>query len=157
TASALEGLLEALPSIGVGNVAVSADPANTGAGDLTVAGNKYQIVFIGALAQQAVTLTGNFTGLTPAGSVTLTNPVDGAAPTALELVPVQPTECSVYVSTAPTGPWDATTQLDRGISAELTISDRFGPGSTLDRRQGTSFVTHVETEPTAEVELVLQA
>lgn len=156
TPAGVKAALEAMATIGVGNVSVTADPANTGVGDLSVAGNKYSIQLVGALGQTPQTMTATFTALTPASSISMSNPTDGAPATLIELIPVLPSEVSVYLSDSPTGPWDNTKKMTRVIEADFNISDRYGPVYVLDAAQGTSFVTHVETEPTAEITLTLQ-
>lgn len=65
TAEQVRSALEALPSIGAGNVVVTGGPGALG-------GGSYTVTFVGELAQTAITpLTTNNSALTPAGGVHL--------------------------------------------------------------------------------------
>lgn len=153
TPAAVQSALEALSTIGAGNVSVVATVA-AGAGNLTVANNVYTIEFIGALAQAPRTLTGTFTGLTPSGSITLAAGVTGVVPTAIALQPVLPTEVSVFLDTS--GATLGNTKLTRAFTAEWNIGNRFGPLWPLDAANS-SFATTIETAPEATLSLTVAA
>lgn len=74
--------------------------------------------------------------------------------TALPLVPVLPTQVSVYLDDAPEDL--GTTKLTRLISGEFNLGSRFGPVWVLDAANP-SFVNHIETEPDLNATLLLQA
>lgn len=76
------------------------------------------------------------------------------SPTSLPDVPIIPTEVDVYLDT--TGAGVGTTKLTRVLEATVTIGDRFAPVWVLNSAN-TSFVAHVEQEPTAEVKLLMEA
>lgn len=151
--AAVQAALEALASVGTGNVKVTAHPDNTGAGTLAVADNVYIVEFVVAKGQQAITMTGTFTGLTASGSIALSNPQDGAAPTRIPQTVALATHTKVYLADAHTGPWDNTTKLNRLIEAEFSVSDRFEPFFTVDSDEGTGATGMIESEPTWQVTL----
>jgi hypothetical protein len=124
TAAAVQAALEALSTVGTGNVKVTATTA-TGGGTLAVAANVYTVEFVGALAQTAVTMTGTFTGLTPSGSIALAAGVSGAAPTALALVPLLAGQIDVFMD--PTAAALGTTKYTRDFIAhfETGRADRY--------------------------------
>lgn len=155
TPAQVQAALEALSTIGTGNVLVTATVAE-GAGTLAVAANVYTVEFIGTLAQGARTLTGTFTSLTPSGSIALAAGVVGAAPTELELVPVLATQIDIYLADSAAG-LDAADPLERAISASWSISGRFGPVFPLATASGTGFATTVETEPDLAATLKMEA
>lgn len=74
--------------------------------------------------------------------------------TALPLIPVLPTQVSVYLDddSADLG----TTKLTRLISGEFSLGSRFGPVWVLDAANP-SFVNHIETEPDLTATLTMQA
>lgn len=74
--------------------------------------------------------------------------------TALALIPVLPTQVSVYLddSAATLG----TTKLTRLISGEFSLGGRYGPVWVLDAANP-SFVNHIETEPDLTATLTMQA
>lgn len=84
---------------------------------------------------------------------------DGVAMTstgvdALPLIPVLPTEVTVYLDD--TAVALGTTKLTRMISGTFTLGGRFGPVWVLDAANP-SFVNHIETEPSLNASLTLQA
>jgi hypothetical protein len=93
----------------------------------------------GSLIGRAIT-----TGATLTGSPTTIDP---------EVV-MLPTEIDVYYNT--TFGAIGTTKLARAFQANVKIGDRFNPVWVLNSLQS-SFTTHVETAPTVEVELLLEA
>lgn len=77
-----------------------------------------------------------------------------AAPTAIEEKPILPTELDVYLDTTSAGL--GTTKLLRVLEAGWTFGDRFNPLWTLNSVNN-SFASHVETEPTAQLRLLMEA
>lgn len=77
-----------------------------------------------------------------------------ATPTALPLVPVLPTQTSVYLDTTYAGL--GTTKLLRVLEAEVGLASRFGPLWVLNAAL-TSYAAHIETEPDATFRLLLEA
>lgn len=99
--------------------------------------------------RSSVELSGSIVGRAIEDGVT---PTPGA--TAVELVPVLPTQVSGYVDNAHTS--IGTTKLNRLLRWEWELGDRFSTVWPVDAAQ-TSFVTHVESEPTARLKLLLEA
>lgn len=156
TAAAVETALEALSTIGAGNVEVTATVAE-GAGNLSVAGNVYTIEFVNDLAQAPRTLTGTFTSLDPSGSIALASSVAGVTPTEIELVPVLPTEVDIYLSRTSHADLDAAEPMESVISIGYEVGDRYAPFWPIGTANGKSFKTTVETEPSAMVTIKLAA
>lgn len=98
TPAAVQTALEALPAVGAGNVRVT---LTTLGPTLATANSVYTVEFIGALAQTAVTMTGTFTGLTPASSIALASAGAGAALPALDNIPILAGQVAVYVDALP--------------------------------------------------------
>ena len=153
TPAAVQAALEALSTIGAGNVEVTATVA-AGAGTLAVANNVYTIEFVNALAQAPRTLTGTFTGLTAAGTITLAAGVVGVVPTTVALQPVLPTEVSVYLDAS--GATLGNTKLTRAFTAEWKIGNRFSPLWPLNSAVS-SFAATIETAPEATLALTVEA
>ena len=151
--AAVEAALEALSTVGAGNVEVVATVA-TGAGTLAVGGNVYTIEFTQALAQAPRTLTGTFTGLTAAGTIALAAGVTGVVPTAIPIQPMLPTDVDIYMDT--TGAGIGGTKLTRALKTEFDISDRYGEIWTLNSAVD-GFAAHVETEPKVQLKLTVEA
>lgn len=78
-----------------------------------------------------------------------------ATPTAITLVPVLPTQVSVYAADTQAGLAGAA-ELDRVLDAKFSIGDRFAPLWVL-KRSVSSFATHVETKPALEMSLKVEA
>lgn len=76
TAAQVQAALEALSSVGTGNVKCF---ATTGA-NLSVAAAVVTIVFVRALQGTDITISGVFTGLTPSNGITLATTVNGGVP-----------------------------------------------------------------------------
>lgn len=94
-------------------------------------------------------LSGNLVGQALTDAITLT-----ATPTALPLVPVFPTQVTVFLENS-FAALSGATALSRVVSAEWSMSDRYSPSYFLDGN--TSFGVHVETEPTAQMKLKMEA
>jgi hypothetical protein len=152
----VEDALEALSTVGAGNVVVTAASGNTGAGDLTVGGNIYYVEFIKDLGQQAVIMTGDFTtSLTAASSIALAEETAGAAPTSADQQPILGNQVSVYLADTYAGLAGASA-LTRALSANFDISDRFGQLWALNRSNG-SWAVPVEKKPQVQMKLKLEA
>jgi hypothetical protein len=143
-ASAVKTALEALSTIGTGNVTVTATVA-TGAGTLAVAANVYTIEFVNDLAQQPITLTGTFTGLTEASTIAIAAGVVGVVPTTLALVPILANDCSLYLADAQAD-LAAAVALTDGFSVSWGLTDKLSPKWVLNAAN-TSWKEPVETVP----------
>lgn len=142
TAATLQTALEALSTVGVGNVAVSKT------------GNVFTIGFINTLGDVAVTLTANGASLT-GGTATLASTQTGAAPTILPLKPLMVTHFDIYLEdtyAALTG----ATPISRGFSYEFSISDKLDVVKPI-RSTVTSFDGTVETKPKVAAKLTMAA
>lgn len=91
---------------------------------------------IGAALQDAITMT--------------------AAPTAIALVPVLPTQVDVFLEDDQAD-LDTSTALARPLSVSWALSDRFGPVFPLATAAGTGYAATVETEPKLTVKLLMEA
>lgn len=149
TPAEVQAALEALASIGANNVEVEATTA-AGAGDLSVAANVYTITFKRALAAQAVTLTGTFSGLTDPGTITLASSVTGAAPTLIAPVPILGDQVDMFVDDAHGS--IGGTQVSRHMQCTWSYANRFNTVWPLDSRNP-SFASHVEVKPAADFTL----
>jgi hypothetical protein len=94
-------------------------------------------------------LSGSMLGKALETGITLT-----AAPTAIDLIPILPTQVDVYID--PTTNAFGTTKLTRCLSAAFNIQNRFGPLWVLNSTLS-SFVTTVELKPRATLEVSLEA
>lgn len=99
--------------------------------------------------RDAIEVSGSMLGRALQDNITLT-----ASPTTIALVPIIPTQVSVYLDTTSGGL--GTTKLTRAISAEFSLGSRFAPVWVLDAAN-TSFVNHIESEPDLTCTLMLQA
>lgn len=97
----------------------------------------------------AAELDGSLIGRQYQDGITLT-----PGPTSQAIEPLFPSQVSVYADDTSAGL--GTTKLLRVLTSNWKISDRWGPVWTLDAAQA-SWAAHVETDPTAELELVLEA
>lgn len=91
---------------------------------------------IGAGLQDGITMTGS--------------------PTSIEQIPVLPTQVDVFLADTYAGLATAD-PLARAISVNWAMRDRFGPVFPLGTASGTGYAATVETEPTLECRLKLQA
>jgi hypothetical protein len=96
-----------------------------------------------------VEVSGTMIGTGFTDGVTLT-----ASPTAIPAVPILPTEVNVYLDT--TSGALGTTKLLRALATGFSLSDKFGPLWTLNSAV-TGYAARVETEPTAEGHLLVEA
>lgn len=100
-------------------------------------------------SREEVTLEGTAIARALEDGITLTS-----SPTQLPQIPVRPTECTFYLDN--TAAALGTTKLTRALSASWELSSRFGPLWVVDASLP-SFVTTVETEPTAQFTLMQEA
>lgn len=103
-----------------------------------------------AFARDECNLSGSMIGQRLADGISMTE-----APTAVALIPLLPTEVSVYLSATQAGLAGASAQ-DRAIKTELAIGGRFGPIWPL-KAANTSWAAHVETEPAVTAKLLVEA
>lgn len=99
--------------------------------------------------RQEFTLTGSMIGRALQDGITLT-----ASPTAIELVPILPTQIDVYLDSSAAS--IGTTKLSRVLSASFSIRNRFSPLWVVDSTE-TSYVAHVEVPPEATLTLMVEA
>lgn len=95
------------------------------------------------------TVKGKIIGQTLSDAITMTS-----TPTEIPIVPVLPTDISVYMDTLYSDIGE--TKLLRVLKIEFDTGDRFGTVWPIDGALA-SFAAHVETEPTAEFKLLLAA
>lgn len=100
-------------------------------------------------SRDSVELGGSMIGRALVDAIVLT-----AAPTAVPLVPILPTQIDVFMDNTYAGL--GTTKLGRLLSAEFSLGSRYGPLWVLDSANP-GFVAHVETEPDATLDLVAEA
>ena len=101
--------------------------------------------------RDAIEISGSMMGRALQDGITMTS---GGSVTSPPLVPILPTQVSVYLDDDPDD--FGTTKLTRMISGEFSLGSRFGPVWVLDAANP-SFVNHVETEPDLSATLLLQA
>lgn len=102
-----------------------------------------------SFSRSSVELSGSMMGQELEDGVTLTG-----SQTSLDLIPVLPSEVSVYLDDTAAELGD--TKLTRVISAEASLSSRFNPVWVLDAAED-SFVAVVEAEPDLSCTLVMEA
>lgn len=143
TAAAVQTALEALNTVGTGNVAVSGNN-----------GGPYTIAFINDMADVAVTLTGSasFTGgSTP--NITVASQTTGTAPTQIPLIPIQTNHVDLYLEDSYAALTGAT-PISRGFNYEFAIADKADVIKPL-RSTVSGFAAHVETPPKVTAKLTL--
>lgn len=101
------------------------------------------------LTRDSCEISGTMLGQALQDGITMT-----ASPTTPPETPMVPTDFDVYFD--PTFGALGTTKLQRVLSVTLTIGDRFAPVWVLNSAED-SFVATVESEPTAEVTLLMEA
>lgn len=94
---------------------------------------------------------GEIIGAALQDSITMT-----AAPTAIALVPVLPTQVDIFLEDDQAD-LSTATALARVLSASWSLSDRFGPVFPLATASGTGYAATVETEPKLTAKLLLEA
>jgi len=100
-------------------------------------------------SRSEVKISGDMIGKALADDITMTS-----TPTAIELVPVLPTQVSVYLDN--TSGSLGGTLMTRALTVSWALTDRFGPLWTLNAAEA-SFATQVETEPKPTVKLKIEA
>lgn len=151
TPATVQAALEALSTVGAGNVKVF------GTGLLSTANNVFRIEFVRSLGNQAVTLTGTFTSLVASGSIALASAVTGVAVANPETTPVPVPGSGITVTLADT--WaglSGASVTAKVISATLAIQDHWSPFWYMDSSK-TSFGGHVEKAPNATLKLLMEA
>lgn len=102
-----------------------------------------------SFSREAIELSGSMMGRAITDSIAMTG-----SPTLLALVPVLPSEVSVYIDGLAVNL--GTTKLLRVLSADFNIGSRYGPVWVLDAaNQG--YVAMVETEPDLTLNLTVEA
>lgn len=147
--AAVQSALEALSTIGTGNV--------TCAGG-ALPGSFVTVTFTGALAGRTVSLiTADGSALTGGSSptVTVTKQTQGLAAGEVPLIPVMPGEINIYLADSYAGLAGASA-LNRPLSTEWGISDRQGVGWFLNRANASWGSAH-ETVPGTSAKLKLVA
>jgi len=96
-----------------------------------------------------VNVAGTMMGQRISDGITMTS-----TPTAIIEAPILPTDIDVFMD--PSSGALGTTKLTRVINANFHLNNRFGPVWVLNTAN-TSYVAHVETEPTAELKLMQEA
>lgn len=99
--------------------------------------------------RESIEVSGSMIGTGFVDGITLT-----AAPTTLPTVPMLPAQVNVYLDT--TSAALGTTKLLRALQVGWTLSDKYGPLWTLNSAV-TGYAARIETEPTAEGHLMLEA
>jgi hypothetical protein len=97
-----------------------------------------------------VTADGTILGYALSDGITMTS-----TPSALPVVPVLPTQVSLYLADTMAGLAGATA-IDRGFAVDYSLADRFGPVWPL-KAAATNWPAHVETVPKATMKLLLAA
>lgn len=147
TAATVETALRALTTIGSGGCRCTGG-ALPGAGVV--------VEFIGALAQTDVALlTVDNSLITGGGTIVVAETVKGAAPTAIPVQPILPTEVSIYLADSAAGLAGASA-VTRALKASFKLGGRFGQLWTINAAQS-SWAAHVEVEPTLEMKLLVEA
>jgi hypothetical protein len=104
-----------------------------------------------AFSRDGITISGDGIGKALEDGVVMTG---GAS--ALDLVPVLPTQVDIYLADTVAG-LDMADPLERAISASFAIGNRFGAIYPLATANGTGFAATIETEPTLEYKLKVEA
>lgn len=146
SASVVQAALELLSSIGTGGVVATGGP---------LPGTPVLVEFRGVNAQKDVAaMTASSAGLTggTTPTVVITSPTPGVPPTAIALVPISPTEVSVYLDDTYAGL--GTTKLLRDFAVEWSLGGRENPIFPLNAALS-SYAGIVEAKPTTEVKLTM--
>ncbi len=105
--------------------------------------------FTMSFSRESIELGGSVMARALQDGITLT-----ANPTAIPLVPILPSQLSVYLDATSGGL--GTTKLLRVLSGVLSITNRYGPLWVVDEAQ-VSYVTHIELEPVVNLALMVEA
>lgn len=101
------------------------------------------------ISRGGIDVSGKMLGQRVTDGITMT-----ATPTTITELEILPTDIDVFMD--PTSAALGTTKLTRVLNANIHISDRFNPVWVLNTANQ-SFVATVESEPTAEITLLLEA
>ena len=101
------------------------------------------------LTREKFDISGTMLGQAISDGITLT-----ASPTAITLVPIQPSTVDVFLDATSGG--IGTTKLLRATSLDYKKTNRFGPVWALNSANG-SFATHTEMAPKPELKLLVEA
>lgn len=145
TAGEVQTALEAISTVGVGNVVCTGGPLPSTA---------VVVTFINDLAQTSVTMTADDTNILGGGNVTSTATASGAAPTTIGLVPVSSPQVLVYLATTQAGLATAS-PLARNFSVSVGLTNRFGPVWVLNGTR--EYAAHVELAPELSMSLLVEA
>lgn len=105
--------------------------------------------FVLEFNREDTSLSGGFMGRRIEDGVTLT-----ASPTEVSLIPAIGAQFDVFMDTTSAG--IGTTKLARLLGGNFKMQNRFGPLWVVDSSLN-SFVTHIETEPTFEFDMTVEA
>jgi len=98
-------------------------------------------------------------GMTQGGTAISRRILDGitltGSPTAVEEKPIVPTHVDFYIDSTSGGL--GSTQMTRAFRVAFNITNRFAPVWPLNSSLSGNYVSHVETEPTAQVEFTLES
>lgn len=100
-------------------------------------------------SRKGVDVKGSGLGQKITDGITMTS-----SPTTVAEKPILPTDVDIYLDSTSAGL--GTTKLTRAVKCNVKVSDRFGPVWVLNSAN-TSFVSTIETEPKAEIKLMVEA
>lgn len=146
-AAAITAALEALPSIGAGNVVV------TGTGPYTIT---FAVSLADSNVPMVVLANNSLTGGT-SPTATIVQTTKGGLPE-YPLVPVLPGHWNIYLADTQAGL--AAGKLDKTVGVAATgidVADRWNPFWTLDRDTGTTFTDTTEMDPKFKANLTVGA
>ena len=101
------------------------------------------------MSRDGVELSGSMLGQRLSDGIALTG-----SPTSITEKPILPTDIDIYLD--PTSGALGTTKLTRVLGCTISLGDRFNPVWVLNSANN-SFVAHVESEPSAQITLMLEA
>jgi hypothetical protein len=146
TAATVQAALEALSNIAVGDVICTGGP---------LPGTGVVVEFKGTYRQTDVALM-TATDTFDLGDIAIAETVKGAAPTALDLVPILPETIDVYVADTHAD-LDTAEALTGVYKAEFAIGNRFSPVFLLRSGYGRGFGKVTETAPDATLAIEQEA
>jgi hypothetical protein len=100
-------------------------------------------------SRKGVDIKGSGIGTAISDGITMT-----ASPSTIAEKPILPTDVDIYLDNTSGGL--GTTKLTRAVKCNVKVSDRFGPVWVLNSAN-TSYVATIESEPKAEVKLMVEA
>lgn len=105
----------------------------------------------GSISREEFRLSGDLIGQALTDGITMTT-----TPTLLDLVPILPTDFDVFTADTQAG-LAAASALERVLSVEWNLGDRFAPIWPLGTANGTGFPAMVEKEPATAVKIMMEA